>query len=82
MRSWVPPAMTVLPLRATAQATGMGFDFGIGAIVIPFNPGRAQPAEEIQKPLSASRFASAGNSSAPPPDRRAWVPPAVTKLPI
>jgi len=84
MRSWVPPAMSVLPLRATAQATGMGFDFGIGAIVIPFNPNRARPADRGQQEApNASRLASGGKTSAAPgPQPRQWVPPALTKLPI
>jgi len=81
-RAWQPPAVTTLPIRATANATGMGIDLFLQALNLPFAPPHAQPCDAAA-PRAAQPDTIEGEI-APKADRgrRSWAPPAVTKLPL
>jgi len=80
-RPWQPPAVTVLPIRATANATGMGIDLFLQAINMPFAPPHAQPSDAAT-PGAAQPVSPEGRTTAAERGRNPWAAPAVTKLPL
>jgi hypothetical protein len=86
-RTWVPPAITVLPISATAMYTGSSSDsqwpvsaYGGSA---PLEP-EPRPPHRVDRTQAMDALASApaDSKAVAALDRRAWVPPAVTTLPI
>jgi hypothetical protein len=87
-RTWVPPAVTRLPISATANWRSYGFDGQVLSYGLRPDP---EPQPRPPRPVDRLQGLSDAPHSTPPEgkavspwefDQRTWVPPAMTTLPI
>lgn len=87
-QTWVPPAVTRLPLNATAGSSGIGYDYA--GEQIPYRPDPEpqprppRPIDRLSGISDALHSEPAGGKAGVPSelDPRIWVPPAMITLPI
>jgi hypothetical protein len=83
-RIWTPPAVSTLPLTATAAGNYQDPDFTIPNLLPQLPPPRAPRAVDRSSMPGAFPTASPDRKAAVASDldQRIWAPPAVTTLPI